>query len=248
MGSVTVPTLQVRTQTGDGTSLGHRECVRKAGFRAKGDRLRKHPNHRGLRPSTPRATCTRRAGRPKIPFRAARPPPPPPPPPHVVLGPYDPGTPRHPGIPRPQTPFPRRPRRPGQPAAPAREGSRCRSLRLPRSRRGRARGAVGGRGPGGRPRGTHASNLLFILSPPPSPLPHGVTSAPPGPSASGPATSGCAGRGGTSLRRPGGSAYPRTPAPGRCAAALGLGDPAACGPELCFCWVAAARPAQGSAS
>ena len=28
----------------------------------------------------------------------------------------------------------------------------------------------------------NASNLLFILSPPPSPLPHGVTSAPPGPS------------------------------------------------------------------
>lgn len=44
----------------------------------------------------------------------------------------------------------------------------------------------------GRPRATHASNLLFILSPPPppSPLPHRVTSAPAGPPDSGPATSG----------------------------------------------------------
>lgn len=61
-----------------------------------------------------------------------------------------------------------------------------------------------GRGPGGRPRATHASNLLFILSPPLPLLPHGVTSAPPGPSAEGPATSGCAGRDGTSARWPGG--------------------------------------------
>lgn len=47
-----------------------------------------------------------------------------------------------------------------------------------------------GKGPRGRPRATHASNLLFILSPPLSPLPHGVTSALPGPIAKGPATSG----------------------------------------------------------
>lgn len=47
-----------------------------------------------------------------------------------------------------------------------------------------------GKGPRGRPRVTHASNLLFILSPPLSPLPHGVTSALPGPFVKGPATSG----------------------------------------------------------
>lgn len=47
-----------------------------------------------------------------------------------------------------------------------------------------------GKGPRGRPRATHASNLLFILSPPLSPLPHGVTSALPGPFVKSPATSG----------------------------------------------------------
>ena len=139
MGSVTVPTLQVRTQTGDGTSLGHRECVRKAGFRAKGDRLRKHPNHRGLRPSTPRATCTRRAGRPKIPFRAARPPPPPPRPRtsssvRMTLGP-------------PDTPASHVPK----PPSPAGRAGRA----SPQPQRGRGAGAAvcACRGPGGGGRG-----------------------------------------------------------------------------------------------
>lgn len=92
---------------------------------------------------------------------------------------------------------------------------------------GEARTGAGdgwGQGPRRRPNATHASNLLFILSP--SPLPHGVTSAPPGPSAYGPATSGCAGSGGTEARGPAGGRYPGARR-GRLRGGTGLGSGAA---------------------
>ena len=179
--AVTVPTLQMRTETQRRDDLPRPErCVRKAQFSGSAARLRKHLNRRGLRPSTPRVTRTR-AGRPKISFRAARPPPAHRTP-HFALGPYDPGVPETPAslVPNPLIPA----GRPG-PARPQPESEivACAAVCAACSPGGGGRREqLGGRGPGGRPRATHASNLLFILSPPPSPLPHGVTSAPPGPS------------------------------------------------------------------
>lgn len=82
-------------------------------------------------------------------------------------------------------------------------------------------GTVVEKGSGGPPRATHASNLLFILSPPLSPLPHGVTSALPGPSAEGPATSGFAGRSGTSARKPGAGRFSRDAGPERLRGGVG---------------------------
>ena len=95
MGSVTVPTLQMRKETQRRGDLPKPEgCVKKAGFSGRAARLRKHPNRRGLCHSTPRVTRTR-AGRPKTSFRAARPPPDPRTP-HFALGPCDPGEPETP--------------------------------------------------------------------------------------------------------------------------------------------------------
>ena len=182
MGSVTVPTLLMRKETQRRGDLPKPEgCVKKAGFSGRVARLRKHPNRRGLCHSTPRVTRTR-AGRPKTSFRAARPPPDPRTP-HFALGPCDPGVPETPAslVPNPLMPAGRTgPARP----QPESEIMACAAVCAACSAGGGGRREqLGGRGPRGRPRATHASNLLFILSPPPSPLPHEVTSAPPGPSA-----------------------------------------------------------------
>lgn len=108
--------------------------------------------------------------------------------PRFARGLYDPGV---SGTPASRLPSPLffpagRLGRGGPQPKPGREDGAGEFLRR-QPRWGKARGTVGGRGPVGRPRATHASNLLFILSQPPSPLPHGVTSAPPGrPSSLGP--------------------------------------------------------------
>lgn len=99
-----------------------------------------------------------------------------------------------PGPRDPPLPSPLLPASPGQVRPqpdPGRE-ARAAGFAPPQPQWGRARGNCWGKGPRGRPRATHASNLLFILSPRLSPLPQGVTSAPPGPSALGPGTSGFA--------------------------------------------------------
>lgn len=159
----------------------------KAGFRGRAARLRKHPKTAAVS-APPRRwpPAPTGAGRPKFSFRASRPPPPRDP----ALCPRSvrPRRLRDPCI-TPPSPlfFPAgRLGRGGPQPKPGREDGAGEFLRR-QPRWGRARGTVGGRGPVGRPRATHASNLLFILSPPPSPLPHGVTSAPPGrPSSLGP--------------------------------------------------------------
>lgn len=183
--AVTVPTLQrrTRTQRGEASCPGGRACawsprrVRRQGGRAaptpQNRRRRRRP-----RPSAPPATRTHRGGASKnlLPGGAATPPGTP----RVALGPYPAP---HPCMtPPPPAPLlPRRPPGPRRPAAQAQAAGRRRGVSpLPAPVEAGAGGTAGGRGPAGRPRATHASNLLFILSPPPSPLPHGVTSAPPG--------------------------------------------------------------------
>lgn len=166
------------TQRGEVTGPRRNGRVREAGFgNSEAAGLRQHPKRRGLRPSPRRRPAAAGAGRPKVSFRPARAPGSRPP--RFARGPGGPGVLRPPS---PRLPGPGRPPGPGAARGPSPGGKPTpRSWRGRRPRRGQARGAVGGRGPGGRPRATHASNLLFILSP--SPPPHGVTSAPPGPSA-----------------------------------------------------------------
>lgn len=164
-----------------------------------------HPPGRGVRKSPSGRYCHLLPGTPRS-----------------ALGPYDPEVSGAPAsrLPRPLFVPAGRLGRGGPQPKPGREAG-AGELRRLQPRWGRAQGTVGGRGPGGRPRATHASNLLFILSPPPSPLPHGVTSAPPGPlplrARSLPAAHGAAER----LRAgPVWDKYPGTPGLGGCAEAV----------------------------
>ena len=162
MGSVTVPTLQMRKETQRrGDLLRPERCVRNAEFSGRAARLRKQPNGRGLRPSTPRVTRTR-AGRPKISFRAA-PPPPVPRTPHFALGPYDPGVPETPAslVPNPLIPA----SRPG-PARPQPESEivACAAVCAACSAGGGGRRErLGGRGPGGA--ATRHSRVELVVHP-----------------------------------------------------------------------------------
>lgn len=148
--------------------------MRKAEFSGRAASLRKHPNGRGLRPSTPRVTRTR-AGRPKnLPSG-----------PHGHLLP-----PRHCTLPWVRTTLGSpRPLHPSSltliPAAQDRP-DRSPSQRLwpvpqfapPAVRAGVGAGNSWGRGPWGEATRHSRVELLFILSPPPSPLPHEVTRSP----------------------------------------------------------------------
>lgn len=175
-------------------------CVRKTGLAGRATETAKPPGSPPLHAAAPR-TWGGAAGISS--FRAARPPLPRAP--RFALGPGGPG------VPGPLLPAARpvRPRpRPGGRPVPQ-------SVRRHVPAGAGAGGTVGGRGPGGRPRATHASNLLFILSPPLSPLSHRVTSVLPGPSGKGPATSGCTWLSGTSARRSGAGQLSRGAGSGR---------------------------------
>lgn len=124
------------------------------------------------------ATRTRGAGRPKPSWAAG--PAAAGPAPALHPRPRRPRRPRDPCTPPPQSPSPHQPPGPDPARSPSPGGTPAPSTWCRRGpRRTPARGTVGGKRPGRRPRATYASNLLFIL--PSSPLPHGVTSAPPVP-------------------------------------------------------------------
>lgn len=182
-GSVTVPACRRQNRGSEGRGDLPRtpsECGWEAAFREKAAKLRKHPKRRGPAPPRRRQPAPTRAGRPKknlLPGGAASPPP-------ARAGGGS-------GVPATSAALSRPRRARGRREARA-TAAREQAARL--SARPALAGAVPGdgwgKGPRGRPRVTHASNLLFILSPPLSPLPHGVTSALPGPFVKGPATSG----------------------------------------------------------
>lgn len=148
----------------------------------EGSKAAETPEALRSRPSTPPAARTHQGGASEnlLPGGAASPPP-------ARAAPGSSGS----GVPATSAALSRPRRARGRRKARA-AAARERAARL--SARPAPAGAVPGdgwgKGPRGRPRATHASNLLFILSPPLSPLPHGVTSALPGPIAKGPATSG----------------------------------------------------------
>lgn len=148
----------------------------------EGSKAAETPEALRSRPSTPPAARTHQGGASEnlLPGGAASPPP-------ARAAPGSSGS----GVPATSAALSRprraRGRRKARAAAARERAARLRARPAPA---GAVPGDGWGKGPRGRPRATHASNLLFILLPPLSPLPHGVTSALPGPIAKGPATSG----------------------------------------------------------